>query len=323
MTDTSTRIIVTVAKPQWSPGFIPDLSWKFEIRLNSGWKWIWKSSPPSLQEDDALLECLENHVRERDTEALRRLLDGNVDLYLADYRWGGHLVNMPSISGVNAPGRRSAVLLLILIKTHENDRTIHEEKEQNESGWNIERWTAIALIDTYFDEADENNMSTLPFYIRDVGKDEAEDMDPFSIGDLTADKFWAKDPREYFPLVIRYRAQRITEEWDNTCANLECRVRDYEGDFKVVKDCETWVNQTSRLLTRLMNMLEESVKSWYKFLEDIDRMTYQTSEEMASKIHGSFSDIAEAVEATEEIAGRLKSLEREITNFREQASLRS
>ncbi|KAK2756064.1 hypothetical protein CKAH01_17197 [Colletotrichum kahawae] len=207
--------------------------------------------------------------------------------------------------------------------------------------WNIEKWTAIALVDTYFDEADENNVSTLPFYIREDGKDEAEDMDPFSIGDLTADKFWAKDPREYFPLVIRYRAQRITEEWDNTCANLECRVRDYlkgyplplirrhsslaneEGDFKVVKDCETWVNQTSRLLTRLMNMLEESVKSWYRFLEDIDRMTYQTSEEMASKIHGSFSDIAEAVEATEEIAGRLKSLEREITNFREQASLRS
>lgn len=102
------------------------------------------------------------------------------------------------------------------------------------TGSNIHKWTAVALVDTFFEEEDGNNPNTVPHYVKEADPEAAEvsrDMDPLSIGMTTADDLWVKDPREYFPLVIRHRAERIKDEWENASVQLSQRINDHVRDI--------------------------------------------------------------------------------------------
>ncbi|KAL3293232.1 transcription factor sef1 [Colletotrichum asianum] len=88
-------------------------------------------------------------------------------------------------------------------------------------------WTAICLVDSYFkSQTDAEDPYMLPHYARDPDDDDP-DLDPLSIGKLTADKVAAVDPREYFLLIIKVRIMRLREIWMNVVYHLGQRINQY------------------------------------------------------------------------------------------------
>ncbi|KAK1593690.1 uncharacterized protein LY79DRAFT_177190 [Colletotrichum navitas] len=93
------------------------------------------------------------------------------------------------------------------------------------TGWNLNFWTAWCLNDTYYYDDDGNdccNEDMLLYYVKPDKNDDdnddddsGHDLDPLSIGNLSANGTSPEDPREYFLLILKFRMQKYKEEWAN------------------------------------------------------------------------------------------------------------
>lgn len=94
------------------------------------------------------------------------------------------------------------------------------------TGWNVERWMAICLTDTFFNVyvSNPNNEDGLGFYKPDG---DPVKMDAMSIGQTTADKLSIKDPRQYFFQILKFQTRRMAEEWENVGANMHDTIIGY------------------------------------------------------------------------------------------------
>lgn len=98
------------------------------------------------------------------------------------------------------------------------------------TGWDVSGWTAFSLVDSYFeDETDAEDPFMLASYVK-ADDEYSEDLDPISVGELTAGKESIKDPREYFLLVSAVRVKRHLEEWTNIRSKLRSRIHGYVSD---------------------------------------------------------------------------------------------
>ncbi|KAI8285667.1 hypothetical protein K4K56_009194 [Colletotrichum sp. SAR 10_98] len=106
------------------------------------------------------------------------------------------------------------------------------------TGWDTSSWTAICLVDSYFkSQTDAEDPYMLPHYAKDPDDDDP-DLDPLSIGKLTADKVAAVDPREYFLLIIKVRIMRLREIWMNVVYHLGQRINQYMEILRLWKGVE-------------------------------------------------------------------------------------
>ncbi|KAJ0335735.1 hypothetical protein COL922a_008807 [Colletotrichum nupharicola] len=104
--------------------------------------------------------------------------------------------------------------------------------------WDTSSWTAICLVDSYFkSQTDAEDPYMLPHYAKDPDDDDP-DLDPLSIGKLTADKVAAVDPREYFLLIIKVRIMRLREIWMNVVYHLGQRINQYMEILRLWKAVE-------------------------------------------------------------------------------------
>ncbi|KAK2016885.1 hypothetical protein LZ32DRAFT_524023 [Colletotrichum eremochloae] len=107
------------------------------------------------------------------------------------------------------------------------------------TGWNLNFWTAWCLNDTYYYEDDGNNGYNEDMLLNYVQADQGDDpdhpdLDPLSIGNLTADEKSLKDPREYFLLILKFRIQKYKEEWANILDYVEESVCEYVSTGSLV-----------------------------------------------------------------------------------------
>ncbi|KAF6802195.1 hypothetical protein CMUS01_15432 [Colletotrichum musicola] len=200
------------------------------------------------------------------------------------------------------------------------------------TGWNVDSWTAICLTDNFFDinAADPNNENGLEFYTPENDEDQTDAM---SIGQMMADKFSIKDPREYFFLIVKFRTMRMAEQWHNIAFNMREKVREYlssdpmpltrrqsslataEGDSRVITDNEAWVNQTSDLLRDLLINLSKSIMAWQKVFKDIDTIVNGADEDMKSRIYGSVAETSDLMEEMQTVLEELESLKLKVEDF--------
>ncbi|KAF5510427.1 hypothetical protein CGCS363_v003312 [Colletotrichum siamense] len=181
------------------------------------------------------------------------------------------------------------------------------------TGWDTSSWTAICLVDSYFkSQTDAEDPYMLPHYAKDPDDDDP-DLDPLSIGKLTADKVAAVDPREYFLLIIKLSKPSLLLRRRNT--NLGTT----DGDSAAVEGSGEWLNQVRNLLNRLMEMLETSLKVLRKFLDkDASRIDAQADESTSSHMDNSFDKILEYVEDLEKTFEKFKKLKAIVDNFASQ-----
>lgn len=96
------------------------------------------------------------------------------------------------------------------------------------TGRNTVVWTALCLADTHFDNPDPNNEYLLSFYDNTEDSDTTSlPMDALSVGSRTAINMSGLDPREYFLLVVKFRVQRIKDEWIKILYELKDRTNAY------------------------------------------------------------------------------------------------
>ncbi|KAF4840862.1 hypothetical protein CGCSCA4_v009991 [Colletotrichum siamense] len=203
------------------------------------------------------------------------------------------------------------------------------------TGWDTSSWTAICLADSYFeDQTDAEDPYMLPHYVKDP---DVPDLDPLSIGKLTADRVAASDPREYFLLIMKNRVMRLREIWTNVDFHLGERINQYlsrpslllrrrntnlgttDGDSAVVEGSEEWLKRIRTLLNRLMKMLEASVTTLYRFLDrDFARIDALADEMSSIRMNNSFDKISASVEDLEKISERFKNLKSDVDNFASQ-----
>ncbi|KAF6806267.1 hypothetical protein CSOJ01_08926 [Colletotrichum sojae] len=215
------------------------------------------------------------------------------------------------------------------------------------TGWNVDNWTAVCLTDSFFDDnSDPNNGNTLHFYTKE---NDQFMTDAMSSGRMLADKVSVKDPREYFFLVIKYRAESMAREWQKIRFKMCERIGKYvshsvaptslptiketstrrdstlataQGESKVVQRNEEWIKKTNRLLTQLTIMLENNVRSWHEFYaQDIDQVIHQADEQMAKRIHGSITDITDSIDEMKTVLRKLKELRLRVDDLRQEVSL--
>ncbi|EQB51836.1 hypothetical protein CGLO_08596 [Colletotrichum gloeosporioides Cg-14] len=209
------------------------------------------------------------------------------------------------------------------------------------TGRNTVVWTALCLADTHFDNPDPNNEYLLSFYDSTEDSDSTSlPMDALSVGSRTAINMSGLDPREYFLLVVKFRVQRIKDEWIKILYELKDRTNAYLYDPHIplrrrktslgtaadesqdVERSEAWVKQSSHLLTRLINCIAETIGVWEKFASrDAERLIHGTDDDIAGRIVSTCWDIRELFDEMEKAHTGLKSLKSELENFKTELSM--
>ncbi|KAK1980073.1 hypothetical protein LZ30DRAFT_147188 [Colletotrichum cereale] len=212
------------------------------------------------------------------------------------------------------------------------------------TGWNLNFWTAWCLNDTYYyddDGNDCNNEDMLLHYVKGDQDDEfSHDLDPLSIGKLSADHTSPKDPREYFLLVLRFRIQKYKEEWANILHYMNESVCQYLLDTHIpllrgtttlgniddhseaVQNDEAWVRQTSNLLTKLIAALSKIIRCCRRFhSRDARLITMETDAKVPSRTGNSLHLISRIIDDFEGFLDDLNDLRTEVENFKSQISL--
>ncbi|TDZ67862.1 hypothetical protein CTRI78_v002621 [Colletotrichum trifolii] len=94
-------------------------------------------------------------------------------------------------------------------------------------------WTSYCLVDSYFDDAtNQNSDLALSYYILEDERDVVDrQLDPLSMGQTTTGTTLLRDPREYFLLIWRWRAKHFKEEWENTGCQLQKHIHRYVGSY--------------------------------------------------------------------------------------------
>ncbi|KAM5371197.1 hypothetical protein ACJZ2D_008117 [Fusarium nematophilum] len=148
------------------------------------------------------------------------------------------------------------------------------------SGYNNTVWNGYGLADTYFYGADDPfDRSSVRYYQARL-EDEEISHDP--INGLDAD-FPIQNPREYFLIALRMKANHIKEEWIHTITRLErkmeCDIEDRhvllsheisslggaDDRSKSLQELYMWTKQVSRLLTNLTEKLNNTNTAWESF----------------------------------------------------------
>lgn len=109
------------------------------------------------------------------------------------------------------------------------------------TGWDTVRWTAICLMDTYFDEEVDVDPLMLSHYDNDPDNPPS---DALSLGHLVGDDKMPKDPRAYFLFVCTSQLSRIYEEWRHNEYQLKENVNQYVSSSR---DPRFSVSHRSRL----------------------------------------------------------------------------
>ncbi|KAK8094219.1 hypothetical protein PG997_000904 [Apiospora hydei] len=165
-------------------------------------------------------------------------------------------------------------------------------------GWDVARWTAYGLFDTYFDKLDCKESATQYF-------EDSRASEPYFTGDPLT--FAQEDlnmpvscPRHYFLRVLESRMVRVRDEWGKVVSEVlemvqvgkaRCHVafqplrlgtpnsdvlskaiEDWQHSFRQI---EQWNIQTRDLLIRLMRALEKTVASWKAFGSKDIKYLYQ------------------------------------------------
>ncbi|KAI8295947.1 hypothetical protein K4K59_004322 [Colletotrichum sp. SAR11_240] len=190
------------------------------------------------------------------------------------------------------------------------------------------------MVDSYFeDETDAEDPFMLASYVK-ADDEYSEDLDPISVGELTAGKESIKDPREYFLLVSAVRVKRHLEEWTNIRSKLRSRIHGYLSDPHIplrrrntnlgtadmdnanVEDSEAWVKQASNQLTILSNKLCKTVDRTKRFVshgwEDID---VQADEDTSRRIRECLCDISGSIEEMEDVVDGFNDLKSRVKTF--------
>lgn len=147
---------------------------------------------------------------------------------MPSYSWRTQALPTPDLrlSAAGQPLRRSMELSFLSPDGPESLETgIHHFLYQTQvsilvTGWNIDSWKAICLADTFFDNPLDDIEDCTEFYTNDACDGDVS-LDPLAAGRLLVDKTSIKDPRYYFLLVVRYRVQRIVDEWRAVCSHME------------------------------------------------------------------------------------------------------
>ncbi|KAL3293227.1 Arginine--tRNA ligase cytoplasmic-like protein [Colletotrichum asianum] len=209
------------------------------------------------------------------------------------------------------------------------------------TGCELPVWTAICLADTWFDESDPNNEDQLDFYenIDDADPNSCP-LDALSGGNLTADDKAITDPREYFLQLVKFRVEKVAEEWKLISHRLDDKVRQYLRDSHIslprretslgtAKDestaivkSEYWVKRTGDILNSLIDTLSKIVGSWDEFVpRDWNRLVYETHEKIVERIDLSVWEITEQMDELNHVLKGLRSLKSKIDNFMGKLSL--
>ncbi|KAF6823980.1 hypothetical protein CPLU01_11117 [Colletotrichum plurivorum] len=194
------------------------------------------------------------------------------------------------------------------------------------TGWDISAWTAICLVDSYFDdESDEDDPRMLPYYPKSDEPDSPE-PDALCLGKCLADRIMLKDPREYFLLGCKFHIERISQEWEKIGFKLQQKMKTYrttlrtaDGDSANVEGSEAWFKQTSRLITDLISMLQKTVKCLFQFVErDSHRIDNDADEITSAALKSSFSDILIFGYELEKVLDKLEHLRQKVETFQNQ-----
>ncbi|KAJ3958135.1 hypothetical protein N0V92_005282 [Colletotrichum tropicale] len=117
-------------------------------------------------------------------------------------------------------------------------------------------------------------------------------MDALSGGNLTADDKAITDPREYFLQLVKFRVEKVAEEWKLISHRLDDKVRQY------------------------------IVGSWDEFVSrDWNRLVHETHEKIIERIDLSVWEITEQMDELNHVLKELRSLKSKIDNFMGKLSL--
>ncbi|KAF6829910.1 hypothetical protein CMUS01_07972 [Colletotrichum musicola] len=208
------------------------------------------------------------------------------------------------------------------------------------TGWNTAEWTAICLVDSYYDDdTDEDEPLMLSHYL-DEGDLDSPPCDALSLGELVSDEKVPKDPREYFLLVCALQLKRISEEWRLIEFQLKTNVRPYldrpplplkrqrttlgnvNEDCENVEASEMWCKETSGLITTLTSSLDTIVRSVDRFVErHFHRIDDREDPELSYQLRSSVTEIMGLRNQLDKIQDGLKALQSEVKTFQEKASI--
>ncbi|SPO01956.1 uncharacterized protein DNG_04629 [Cephalotrichum gorgonifer] len=163
--------------------------------------------------------------------------------------------------------------------------------------------------------------------------DEGDEFDAVTMGRELADTPHT-DPKHYFLLVLKVRAENAENEWTNTTGRLKRAIKEYlespsvtllqqtrgtesaQSHTECLERSEKWVSKTISLIGDLAGSLAGNIHAWDRFETQHGDHSNGSLQEM--QLARQFNEISNIFEELRRIQGELKDLEGKCKRFQDE-----